>query len=208
MDVENTTKFEDKSTHPNPPKRRRRRRKTICLLVTALLLLLGLILLILALTVFKAKRPVTSVNSVSLRDFDLSFDSARFRVLINVTLDASLQVTNPNRVGFRYTQSSALLKYRGDVVGEVPIPAGKIGARQTRDMNITLTIMADRLLSNSNLYSDAVSGTLPFSTYTRISGHVRILFKIHVVSYTNCDFAVDVMRSSLANQTCHYKTKL
>lgn len=209
MDVE-TRKLNDSSTGANKPSglRRRRRRRCICLAVIALVLLLGIILLVLGLTVFKAKRPVTSVNSVSLQDFDLSLDILRLRVILNVSIDASLSIKNPNRVGFKFSDSSALLKYRGEVVGEAPIPAGKIGARQTRTMNFTLTLMADRLLSNSKLYSDAISGTLPFTTYARIPGHVHVLFKIRIVAYTTCDLNIDVMKRSIANQTCHYRTKI
>lgn len=188
---------------------RGRRSKAICWgWVISGILVVGLIILILGLTVFKAKRPATTVNSVSLKDFHLSVDILRLRVLLNVTLDADLSVTNPNRVAFQYDNSSAVLEYRGQVVGEAPIPAGNIGSRQTLPMNITLTLMADRLLSDSNLYSDVTSGTLPLTTYTRISGYVRILFKIHVVSYTTCDLYVDVTSRSLTKQTCHYRTRL
>ncbi|KAL3531584.1 hypothetical protein ACH5RR_005105 [Cinchona calisaya] len=183
--------------------------KRICAAVTAVILILGLVILVLGLTVFKAKRPVTTVNSVSIRDFDLSLDILGLKVRLNVTLDANIAVKNPNRVGFRFDNSSAVLKYRGQVVGDVPIPAGKIGPKETLPMNITLTLLADRLLSNSNLYSDVVTGgTLPLSTFTRISGHVRILFKIRVVSYTTCDLYVDAINRRITNQTCHYKTKL
>lgn len=188
---------------------RGRRSKAICWgWVISGILVVGLIILILGLTVFKAKRPATTVNSVSLKDFQLSVDILRLRVLLNVSLEADISVTNPNRVAFQYDNSSAVLEYRGQVVGEAPIPAGKIGSRQTLPMNITLTLMADRLLSDSNLYSDVTSGTLPLTTYTRISGYVRILFKIHVVSYTTCDLYVDVTSRSLTNQTCHYRTRL
>ncbi|KAM7463869.1 hypothetical protein LguiA_031990 [Lonicera macranthoides] len=151
-------------------KTRRRRNRNICLGVIAAVLVLALILLILGLTVFKAKRPVTTVNSVSLKNFDLNLDILRLRVNLNLTLDVHLSVKNPNRVGFKFNNSTALLKYRGEIVGEVPIPAGKINADGTSNMNLTLTLLADRLLSNSNLYSDVIAGALPLSTYTRISG--------------------------------------
>ncbi|CAK9153769.1 unnamed protein product [Ilex paraguariensis] len=194
--------------HHHTSKLRRRRRRNICLAVIAVILLVVLIFVILGLTVFKAKRPLTTVNSVSVRDLDFSIDIARVRVLLNVTVDVNLSIKNPNKVGFKYTNSSALLKYRGEVVGEAPIPAGKISADETRQMNLTLTLMADRLLSNPNVYSEVIAGTLPLQTYTRISGKVQILFKIHVVSYTTCDLTVDIRSRSVGNQTCHYKTKL
>ncbi|KAI7997450.1 Serine/threonine-protein phosphatase PP1 [Camellia lanceoleosa] len=86
-----------------------------------------------------------------------SLDFMRLRVNLNVSLDVNLSIKNPNKVGFKYTNSSALLKYRGEVVGDVPVPAGEISAGETLPMNMTLTVLADRLLSNSDVYSDVMS---------------------------------------------------
>lgn len=182
--------------------------RCICLSVTAVILALGLLFLILGLTVFKAKHPVTTVNSVTLQDLDFSFDITRLRVFLNVTLDANVSIKNPNRVGFKYRDSTAILRHRGNDVGSVPVPAGRIGSKSTKSMNLTLTIMADRLMSDASVYSDAVSGTLPFQTYVRISGKVRIVVSIHVVSKATCDFDINLVNQTLSNMNCHYKTKL
>ncbi|XP_059668187.1 uncharacterized protein LOC132313440 [Cornus florida] len=212
MELESSSsKVNGKSMSP-PSSSKRMSRTKICLLVTfAVILAVVLLMVILGLTVFKPKRPVTTVNSVSLKDVDFSLDVLNGpRVHINVTVDVNLSVKNPNKVGFKYTNSSAFLKYRGEIVGEAPIPAGEISSDQTRPMNMSLTVLADRLLTNSNAYSDVLSGTLPLTTYTRIPGKVRILnfIKIHVVSYTTCDLTINVLSRTVADQTCHYKTKL
>ncbi|KZV36198.1 hypothetical protein F511_14216 [Dorcoceras hygrometricum] len=186
----------------------KRRRRYICLCLISFVLGLGLLLLILGLTVFKAKKPTTTVDSVTLSDVEFSIDALRLRVSLNLTLDTDVTVRNPNRVSFKYTNSTCYLRYRGNDVGVVPIPAGRIGARDSRGLNVSLTLMADRLLSNSEFYSDVVSGTLPLQTYIRISGKVRILFNIHVVTYSTCDLVIDLSDRSVANQTCHYKSKL
>ncbi|KAA8517604.1 hypothetical protein F0562_015078 [Nyssa sinensis] len=207
MEVESSSK-DGKSTRLSHHTRKRRR--NICLVVIAVLLALVLLMVILGFTVFKAKRPVNTVNSVALKDLHFSVDIIRLRVRLNVTLDVKLSVKNPNNVGFKYVNSSAFVRYRGEVVGEAPIPAGEISAGGTLPLNLTLTVMADRLLSNPNLYTDVISGTLPLSTYTRISGKVSILklFKIHVVSYTTCDLNINVSSRTVDNQTCQYKTKV
>ncbi|MCD7456849.1 hypothetical protein HAX54_033332 [Datura stramonium] len=209
MEVE--SKQGNKSSGMAPPNYRsskNRRARNCCFICLAVLVLLGLIFLILGLTVFKARKPVTTVNSVSLRDLDVSFDIARLQVLLNVTVQADLSVRNPNRVGFKYDSTSAILQYKGKEIGDAPLPAGEIGPRETRPMNITLTVMVDRLLSGSGLYSDVMSGALPLTTYVKLSGVVRVLFKIHVKSTSTCDLFVDVLNRKLVNQTCHYKTKL
>ncbi|VFQ69660.1 unnamed protein product [Cuscuta campestris] len=196
------------SDGPVPSKTAARRRRTACLAFGAAAVLVALILVVLGFTVFKPKKPTTTVESVSLSDFNFSIDLLPPAVHINLTLDARVAVRNPNRVGFKYDNSSVLLKYRGEDVGDAPIPAGKIGARQTIPMNVTITVMADRLLSNGKLLSDVSGGTVPLSTYTRITGTVRILFKIHVKSVSTCDLSIDVGSRSVAKQNCEYKTKL
>lgn len=212
MELQSNNKVEESMRAPADHRHseKRKKRRNICIAVTALTLVVIMVLVILGLTVFKVKRPVTAIDSVAPKDFNISLDVARLRVYLNITLLINLSVTNPNKVGFKYTNSSAQLKYRGVVVGDVPIPAGKIGAGEKKEMNVTLTIFGDRLVYNSNLYADAISGTLPLTTYTRIAGKVRILnlFNIHVVSSTTCDLLLNVRNGgSLENQGCHYKTK-
>ncbi|KAH0633233.1 uncharacterized protein [Solanum tuberosum] len=186
----------------------KKRARNCCFICLALLLLLGLLLLILGLTVFKTKKPVTTVDAVSLDDLDVSFDIARLQVHLNVTVKADLSVQNPNRVSFKYDTTSALLQYKGQVIGVAPLLAGKIGSRQTHPMNISLTVMADRLLSDSSLYSDVMAGALHLTTYVKLSGVVHLLFKIRVKTSSTCDLFIDVLNRRLLNQTCHYKTKL
>ncbi|KAG4958181.1 hypothetical protein JHK87_034814 [Glycine soja] len=113
------------------------------------------------LTVFKAKHPVTIVDSTKLEDFHVSLDPVKLRVDLNVTLGVDVSVKNLNKVGFQYSDSAAHLNYRGQLIGEVSIYAGEISSGETKGFNLTHTIMADRLLSNSQLLSDVTSGTLP-----------------------------------------------
>lgn len=186
----------------------KKRARNCCFVCLAVLVLLGLLLLTLGLTVFKTKNPVTTVDAVTLDDLDVSFDIARLQVHLNVTVKADLSIQNPNRVSFKYDTTSALLQYKGKAIGEAPLPAAKIGSRQTHPMNISLTVMADRLLSDSTLYSDVMAGALHFTTYVKLSGVVHLLFKIHVKTSSTCDLFIDVLNRRLLNQTCHYKTKL
>ncbi|KAH7865847.1 hypothetical protein Vadar_011967 [Vaccinium darrowii] len=208
MEVESSAPSSKKTDSMAPsPQSNRRRGRNICLVVIAVILGLVLLMVILGLTVFKPKHPVTTVNSVALKDLNVDLT---FTKHLNVTLDVNLSIKNPNKVGFKYTDSSALLNYRGQEVAEAQIPGSEISAGKTVTTNLTLTILADRLILNSTLYSDVISGTLPLSAFTRISGKVHILkiIKIHVVSYTTCDINIDTEHRSLINQTCQYKTKL
>ncbi|KAG2712190.1 hypothetical protein I3843_04G105400 [Carya illinoinensis] len=186
-----------------------KRRKTCCLAVIGTTIGIVILIVILAFTVFKAKRPVTTFDDVGIKDLDFSLDIARRTVDLNVTLDVDVSVKNPNKVGFKYSNSTALLNYRGQLVGEAPLIAGDISAGETKHMNLSLTIMADRLLSNTEIFSDVTSGVLPLNTYIRLSGKVKIfLFRIHAVSSSSCDYNIHIFNRTVDNQGCKYKTKL
>uniref|UniRef100_A0A2P2MQY5 Late embryogenesis abundant protein LEA-2 subgroup domain-containing protein n=1 Tax=Rhizophora mucronata TaxID=61149 RepID=A0A2P2MQY5_RHIMU len=188
----------------------KRRRRNICLGVTvAVILVVVLVVVILAFTVFKAKRPVTTVDSVSLKNLQMSVDVARLVVNLNLTLDVDLSIKNPNKVSIKYTNSSASLNYRGKQVGEVPIPAGKISADKTQPMNLTVNFMASQLFSDRQFFSDVVTtGVLPLNAFTRISGKVRILkmFRVRVISRVSCDITVLLSNQTIGQQNCQYKS--
>ncbi|KAK9723785.1 hypothetical protein RND81_05G025000 [Saponaria officinalis] len=189
-------------------KRQKQRRRFLTII--SVVILTVLLLSILGATVFRAKNPITTVNSIVLRNFDVSFDALNLNVFINVSIDADISVKNPNKVGLKYTDSSAYLDYRGQVVGQAPIPAGQISAGQTKAVELTLTVMADRLLSNSRaVIADVVSGTLPLTTRTKISGKVSLLFiKIRVVSYSVCNMNISISSKSVLSNECKYDTRL
>ncbi|KAI3788505.1 hypothetical protein L2E82_01273 [Cichorium intybus] len=196
--------------HDQSHKPKRRRCIIICSSITGVILTIALVFLILGLTVFKAKKPVLTVGSVALEDFNVAVNTFPVRVSLNLSLALGISIENPNKVGVKYGNSSASLLYRGTEIGEVPIPAGEIGSDETKQLNLTVTVFADRLLSDSDLYRDLIiNGNLPFSTYTRIKAKVRVLFiHIHVTSTSTCDVNIDVPGRRIANQTCHYKNKL
>ncbi|XP_030442436.1 uncharacterized protein LOC115664682 [Syzygium oleosum] len=184
--------------------------RNICVAVLVVVLIIVLVILILALTVFKAKKPVITVNSMNLKDLNVSFDMARMKALLNMTLDMDLSVRNPNRVGVDYTDTSVELGYQGEPIGEAPIPAGRISADSTEDMNVAVTVMADRMLSNPRTYSDIMGGVLPMTASTNISGKVSILsvFKIHVKSAVSCDINVFISNRTIDEHQCEYETEL
>ncbi|KAI4353601.1 hypothetical protein L6164_002538 [Bauhinia variegata] len=187
------------------------KRRKKCLAVTAgVVVAIVVIIVILAFTVFKAKRPITSMDSVKLDNLHVALDAARMSVDLNVTLKVDVTVENPNKVGFKYSETKAQLNYRGEMVGEVPVPAGDISSGERTGMNLTVTIMADRLISSPQLYSDVTSGTLPLNTFLRMSGKVTILgfVKVHVATSVSCDVNVNLSNRTVEDNVCQYKTKL
>ncbi|KAM6556133.1 hypothetical protein CsatB_003152 [Cannabis sativa] len=196
------------SDSSKPNHSRYRKRRNICLCTCSVLSLLILVLVILALTVFKPKDPTTTVNTFSIKDLDL--DIQPLRVDLNLTLGLDVSIRNKNKVGFKYKNCTAALNYRGQQVGSIDLPADEIPSDKTKRMNITLTIMVDRLLSETKFYSDVLAGLMPMNTYIKMSGKVKILgiFKIHVKTTSSCDFNVRISTRSITDQSCTNKAKL
>ncbi|KAL4308631.1 hypothetical protein GQ457_01G023870 [Hibiscus cannabinus] len=193
MEVESVRNKSEKppTEHPNSSGaagvlRNRRKLRNISFAVIGVLVFIIILILILAFTVFKAKRPVTTIEDVSLRNLKFSVDLARLQVLLNATVDVDITIKNPNKVGFKFKDSNAQLNYRGQQVGVVPIPA------------------------DSNFFSDVRNGELPLNTKTEIPGKVNVLnmFRIRVVSSSSCNFTVFLSNSSVGDQNCKYKTKI
>ncbi|KAI5326155.1 PREDICTED: late embryogenesis abundant [Prunus dulcis] len=215
MEVASSSKEEERSFKAaggggGDPRRQSRKCRTICLAVTAVVLVATVVLVILCFTVFKAREPEMTINSVVLKDLDVALNIPRLSVDVNLTLDVDLSVKNPNKAGFKYKSGSALLNYRGELVGQGRIGSGEISADHTKPMNVTLTIMADRFLEKSELFSDVMAGKLPFTTLTKVSGKVVIfgIFKFHVISTSSCDVSINVSNKTVGEQKCTRKTKL
>ncbi|KAE8669785.1 hypothetical protein F3Y22_tig00112217pilonHSYRG00155 [Hibiscus syriacus] len=194
----------------NSDRKSRHRCRNICFATMGVLLFLIILIIILIFTVFKPKTPTTTINSVTLANLKFSLDLTKLQALFNATLDVDLSIKNSNKVGFKYADSTAYLNYRDRKVGEAAIPAGKISADDTAAMNLTVTIMADRFISDSKFFGDVAGGELPLNTFAAVSGKVNVLnlFKIHVVSTASCDVIVFLSNSTVGDQNCKYNYKL
>ena len=191
---------------------RRHGRLRLCVLVTlAAVILLFVLLLVLALTVFRARHAVTTINSIRLASLNAGLDLPNFSVDLNVTLALEVIVYNPNHVNFRYLDGgTAELYYRSKHVGEAVIPPGDIGAKGTETIGVVLTVLAGHLIRDASVYADVIAGSVDLTTYTTIAGKVAIfgVFKHHVVSYATCDVTVNIRNRTVENSNCRYKTKL
>ncbi|CAF2169671.1 unnamed protein product [Brassica rapa] len=195
---------------PNVSGRKRNRKICICVSLLILLLLIFIVLLVLGLTLFKPKNPTATVDSVAVERLRTSVDVLNLKANLNLTLNAHLALKNPNRVGFSFGATSALLNYKGQLVGEAPLPANRVGPQKTLRMNVTLTLMADRLLSESQVFSDVMSGSIPVNAFVKVAGKVSVfnMFKIKVKSSASCDVTISVSSRNVTSQHCKYSTKL
>ncbi|KAF3974409.1 hypothetical protein ACB098_11G072700 [Castanea mollissima] len=190
-------------------KLKRKRCIKCCGIISALLLLQAIAVIILIFTVFKVKDPIIKMNGVTITKLEL-INNTIPKPGVNMSLIANVSVKNPNVASFKYSNTTTTLFYHGSIVGEARGPPGKAKPRRTMQMNITVDIITDRLISNPNLQLDVGSGLLTMSSYSKIPGRVKMLsiIKKHVVVKMNCTMTVNISSRAIQDQKCKRKVSL
>lgn len=77
-------------------------------------------------------------------------------------------------------------------------------------MNITVDIIADRILSHPNLGADISSGLIAIDSYTTVGGRVKIIniIKKHVTVKMNCSVSINITTRAIQEQKCKRKVDL
>ncbi|KAH7440586.1 hypothetical protein KP509_03G000700 [Ceratopteris richardii] len=182
-----------------------------CGTLACAMVLLGVVIIVLAFTVFKAKEPDISIKQIELGSLGLPTSLNLSDLHLNLSLTVVVSVYNPNHASFRYSNSTSFMFYRHLTVGEASIPAGKIGARGTQILRSTLMLNASSsLLLEPSLLSDFSAGSFPMSTSSVVYGRINILniFKHHARSTSVCTMFIDVSSRSVQNLTCSSHVRL
>lgn len=181
---------------------RRNRCIKCCGYIAALLLIQGVVVLILAFTVFKLKGPIIRVGKLTVDKLELINGS-------NMTLNADVWVKNPNFASFKYGNMMTMLFYRGVVIGESRGQPGRAKARRTARINITVDIMTDRILSQPDLDADIYSGLVNVSSHTRVGGRINVfIFEKQMTVKMNCNMSINITSQSIQQHKCKRKIKL
>ncbi|KAK6920070.1 Late embryogenesis abundant protein, LEA_2 subgroup [Dillenia turbinata] len=183
-------------------KLRRRRCIRCCGCIGAVYLIQVIVIIILIFTVFRVKDPVIKMNNVKVLHLDL-INGTIPAPGSNMTLLADVSVKNPNYVSFKYGNTTTSVYYRGTLVGEARNGPGESKARRTSQMNVTVDIIVNQVLSNPNIKTDYESGTVSMTSYTRVGGKVKILFiKKHILVKMNCTITANVTSQQIDDLKC------
>ncbi|XP_048438605.1 uncharacterized protein LOC125476467 [Pyrus x bretschneideri] len=101
-------------------------------------------------------------------------------------------VKNPNYGGFKYENSTAHISYCGNVVAEAPIRDDTVPARSTHNITSVVSILADKLVTDSHFLGDMAVGVLNLTSETTLHGKVNLLkvFKMKATSYSDCNISI------------------
>ncbi|KAK7382037.1 hypothetical protein VNO80_00682 [Phaseolus coccineus] len=200
---------EEDDTSLQPQKQAHKKLIKRCACPLIFLLLLAIVIIVLIFTVFRVKDPVITMNGVKITKLELS-NTMTPQSGANMSLVADVSVKNPNVASFRYSNTTTSLYYRGIMVGEARGPPGRAKARRTIRMNVTIDVIADRVVSSPDFRTDLGSGLMTMSSFSRVPGQVKILnlFKRHVVVKMNCSTTFNISTQAIKEQSCLRKVKL
>ncbi|KAF5195503.1 Late embryogenesis abundant (LEA) hydroxyproline-rich glycoprotein family [Thalictrum thalictroides] len=183
-----------------------RRRAIICFgCCSAAILISAVVITVLMLTAFRVKNPEIEVKRIMIPPISLN---AAVPSTINIV--AEFAVKNPNIATFKYGNSTILMYYHGKIVGEAYIPSGQAKARRTHNMTMTIDVITARFLADSKFLNEFASGILTVSSYTSLSGRVKIIniFKKHVDIKMNCTVTANITSQDILDQNCEKKVSL
>uniref|UniRef100_A0A0E0L4V3 Late embryogenesis abundant protein LEA-2 subgroup domain-containing protein n=1 Tax=Oryza punctata TaxID=4537 RepID=A0A0E0L4V3_ORYPU len=175
--------------------RKRRRALCCCGCCVTTLVVIGLVILVLALTVFRVKDPRITMNGVWVTAISTGPGAGgRGTVATNATLTADVSVKNPNAASLRFSRSETDVYYKGQTVSVAYVPAGSVGADRTVRMNVTLDLLADRLASVLNGTGLILGQEYDLTTYTAMRAKVNVLgiIKKSLDVRMNCSVILDV----------------
>jgi hypothetical protein len=173
----------------------RKRRCVLCCggCCVTTVVVIGVLILVLALTVFKIKDPRLNINKVWLTDISVATGSGVANpVSFNATLLADLSIKNPNAAAMKFAQSETDVSYKGQTVSVAYAPAGSVGADRTTRLNVTLDLLGDQLARAANSTGLLFGQEYDIDTYTALSGRVKVLgiVKKHVDIRLNCTIII------------------
>lgn len=153
------------------PTHKQRSNKCFVLVLAALVILCA-ILLAFASVVLRARTPLLQFQSASVNHITYNTSPSPF---FNLTMIAHLSFNNPNFGSFDYENRNVSLLYGNSTVGHRELGNGRVKARQTKGMNVTLNLRSDELLLTGNLTNDILSGILNLTSYTELTGIIHLL---------------------------------
>ncbi|XP_074306220.1 uncharacterized protein LOC141641458 [Silene latifolia] len=198
--------------NPAPDHSKKKRWRKVCLgSCMVILLIIAPILIILSLTVFKIKAPKIELVSSSVDGIAQSFSFPTFKVHLNITLNLTLMVHNPNHVSFKAGQGDASVFYMSNQVADVLTEPGLIPSKGSATLICLLTLETDQFTASGfmPLANDIMAGELGLDVKTRIPGRAKILvFRKHVVTTSDCQIVIGLHDMQVISQDCKQHAKL
>ncbi|MED6142898.1 hypothetical protein PIB30_001665 [Stylosanthes scabra] len=179
----------------------------ICMVVCCVLIIVVTIILVtISLTILKPKDPDVSIHPFGLDNFQIIQPNAT-----TVPLGLVITIVNPNYGRFKYRNCTGYLSYHGAMIAEAKLVTGIVPARSTFNITTIAGIMNQKLMDDTQFWSDAEAGTFNFKTKIALPGKVIMLkiFKKKATVQVACDLSFKLkLTSIIVHSSCISKIKL
>ncbi|XP_078431772.1 late embryogenesis abundant protein At1g64065-like [Wolffia australiana] len=163
--------------------------------------IIGIVILVLALTVFKVKSPRLDINGLTLSKFDLgAFSRPESFLSVNATMIADISIKNPNAASFRFQNSTTMFFFNETKVGVVNVPNGNARPHRTTRFNATVDLFVERVaaiaVANLNQTLGILTGSslnFNITSSSAVSGRVNLwgLYKKNLEVKMNCTITLE-----------------
>ncbi|KAL1830487.1 hypothetical protein DCAR_0100423 [Daucus carota subsp. sativus] len=204
---DNTNNNDNNNNRFSPPIKDEKRNRSRCLkccgCTTIVLTVLGVTILILALTVFKAKDPKVNLNYVRIKGLE-TVTAINLVPNTNLTIEVELSIKNPNAVAFKFKNVTTGIYYDNVLIGEAYNPKGTAKANKTFRVKVTVDVLLQSFLRIPRFLGDLAAREVPVTTRSNIRGKVEIIeiIKKTVGVKLNCALTVTLADQNYKDLDC------
>ncbi|XVF53502.1 hypothetical protein PTKIN_Ptkin05aG0104400 [Pterospermum kingtungense] len=181
---------------------KRKKRMKLLAYAAAFAIFQTIVILVFSLTVMRIKNPKFRVPSIAVED--LTYTSSPNSPSFNMKFNVEVAVKNTNFGHFKFDNTTISLDYGGVQVGEAFVAKGRAKARSTKKMNVTVELISNHTMANTNLGNDISSGILALTTRSTLSGKVQLmkLIKKKKSAQMSCTITVDLVGRAVQDIKC------
>ncbi|KAK1586233.1 hypothetical protein Q3G72_000415 [Acer saccharum] len=189
-DVESAGKFAIKPKPKNHPEKSSK----FLVYFLASIVISGTVLLIFSSIVLRATTPRVKLRSVAVKTL-LQGNST-----FNATLITELTIRNRNFGSFRFRNGTGQVFYETVTVGEMKIREGRVRARDTERLTVTVEVRS----SNHSEARNLSSGVLKLSSHAQLQGRVNLLniLKRKKRPEMNCNMNLVLRNQTIQDLVC------
>ncbi|KAI3689810.1 hypothetical protein L2E82_47780 [Cichorium intybus] len=159
----------------------------------------GTIFLIFGSVFLRVNNPKLRLSTVSIRNFEHANTNS---TSLNITMSAEVTVKNENFGRYDFDNCNAVILYGNSTIGGGDIPGGRVGARNTKPISVTMQIRSENL-NFSGSGSDG-TGLMEIISYAKMTGRVHVLKIVdrRKTIEMNCTMNLNLTSRSISDSIC------
>lgn len=181
--------------------------KICCGVTTIILVIMALIFVTLFFTVLKPRHPQIFLHPLNLEKVEV-INPFPFR--LNARQGLVITIQNPNVASFRIQNSTASVRYHGELVGEIPIGETTVPAKAKLNISVYVEFKVDEILFNPYFLEDFSKSRLNLIAGADLYGKIYMLkkmIKLRAKVYSTCNISIHIF-TNIFESSCISRLKI